>query len=510
MIIALVAQPAFGLLSDRSTSRVGRRRPYIFVGVMLDLAFLAAMALSWNYWMLFASVLLLQFSANISHGALQGLIPDMVPEDQRGRASAFKAVFELLAIILVALSVAKIAGAGQIDLAIAVTAGILLLIMILTMIFVREDPLREKPDTPLGPPMLRVLGMLAGLAVGAAAGLVAGALVGGVAGLIAWPLAGADTAMMVLVGLGGTVAMAVAAVTGVWAGALATLGQDARRHASFTWWIVNRLLFFAAVTSIQAFAAFFLMSSLDMTREEAVAMAGGLMMVVGSAPWSRLCPAAGCPTSLGQNDWRVWEGWSPRLARPCWCSRWPSPSVPLIYVGGAIIGLAAGLFTTSNWALGTELAPREEAGHYLGVSNLAGAGAGVVGAGLGGLMADFIDGYQPGLGHFVIFACYGVLFVLSTVSLLGVRGASSSQIRQNISSQTLRLHTCPGRLNARHVLHSTPSSQTSASRVWRTALWMNRKIFRRFMPAGVRKGSLAASRERGEAGSRKKPGHHGL
>ena len=138
LIIALVAQPAFGLLSDRSTSRVGRRRPYIFVGVMLDLAFLAAMALSWNYWMLFASVLLLQFSANISHGALQGLIPDMVPEDQRGRASAFKAVFELLAIILVALSIAKIAGAGQIDLAIAVTAGILLVIMILTMIFVRE------------------------------------------------------------------------------------------------------------------------------------------------------------------------------------------------------------------------------------------------------------------------------------------------------------------------------------------------------------------------------------
>ncbi len=79
---------------------------------------------------------------------------------------------------------------------------------------------------------------------------------------------------------------------------------------------------------------------------------------------------------------------------------------------------------TSNWALGTELAPREKAGHYLGVSNLAGAGAGVVGAGLGGLMADFINNYQPGLGHFVIFGSYGVLFILSVVSLLGVREAS--------------------------------------------------------------------------------------
>ena len=424
MIIALIAQPAFGLLSDRSTSRFGRRRPYIFIGVLLDLACLTAMALSWNYWMLFTSVLLLQFSANISHGALQGLIPDLAPEDQKGRAAAFKAVFELLAIILVALSIARIAGAGQIEWAIAATAGALLFIMILTMIFVREEPLKEKPDTPLGPSMLRVLGMLAGLLVGAVVGLVAGAVVGGLAALIAWPLAGADTAMMVLAGLGGTVAMAVAAVAGVWAGALATLGQDARRHDSFTWWIVNRLLFLAAVTSIQSFAAFFLMSSLGMTREAAVEMAGGLMMVVGvctlvaALPSGWLADRFGTKRLVGVGALIAMAGTAILILTR------PFPSVPLIYVGGAIVGIGAGLFMTSNWALGTELAPREKAGHYLGVSNLAGAGAGVVGASLGGLIADFIDGYQPGLGHFVIFGSYGVLFVLSAVSLLRVRGGS--------------------------------------------------------------------------------------
>ena len=80
-----------------------------------------------------------------------------------------------------------------------------------------------------------------------------------------------------------------------------------------------------------------------------------------------------------------------------------------------------GLFTTTNWALGTDLAPSEEAGHYLGVSNLAGAGAGVVGAGIGGPLADFLDGYRPGLGYFALFGCYGALFLLSAVSLVGVR-----------------------------------------------------------------------------------------
>ena len=421
LLVALVAQPAFGLLSDRNTSRFGRRRPYIFVGVILDLLLLAAIALSGGYWMLFAAMLLLQFSANISHGAAQGLIPDLVPEDQRGRASAFKAFFELLAIILVAVTVAQLAGAGRIDWAIAATGGMLLIIMLLTMVLVREKPLREKPDTPLGPPMLRVLGMLVGLAVGAMAGLVGGGLVGGLAALIAWPLAGSDIAMMVLVGLGGMVVMAMASVVGVWAGALATLGQAARQNASFTWWVVNRLLFFAAVTSIQSFAAFFVMSALEMTREAAVEMAGGLMMVVGvctlvaALPSGWLADRFGAKVLAGVGGLIATAGTAVLLVTIAF------PSVPLIYVGGSILGLAAGLFTTSNWALGTELAPREEAGHYLGVSNLAGAGAGVVGAGIGGLMADFLDGYQPGLGYFAIFACYGVLFVLSTVSLLGVR-----------------------------------------------------------------------------------------
>ena len=50
--------------------------------------------------------------------------------------------------------------------------------------------------------------------------------------------------------------------------------------------------------------------------------------------------------------------------------------------------MATGLFMTANWALGTDLVPAGEAGRYLGVSNLAGAGAGIVGAGIGGLVAD--------------------------------------------------------------------------------------------------------------------------
>jgi MFS family permease len=66
-------------------------------------------------------------------------------------------------------------------------------------------------------------------------------------------------------------------------------------------------------------------------------------------------------------------------------------------------------------ALGTDLVPAGEAGRYLGISNLAGAGAGIVGAGIGGLVADTINRYYMGLGYFAVFAAYAVLFALSTV-----------------------------------------------------------------------------------------------
>jgi MFS family permease len=99
-----------------------------------------------------------------------------------------------------------------------------------------------------------------------------------------------------------------------------------------------------------------------------------------------------------------------------------STGVPLVVISGCIIGVGAGLFMATNWALGTDLAPPAEAGRYLGISNLAGAGAGIVGAGIGGPMADFFNALRPGLGYLVIFGIYGALFLLSAVTLAKVPG----------------------------------------------------------------------------------------
>ena len=375
LVIAMLVQPAAGLLSDHSTSRFGRRRPYILVGALLDLVFLTVIALSRDYWTLLAGVLLIQFSSNVSHGPLQALIPDLVPEDQRGRASAVKSLLELVPLVLVGLTIAKLVGAGELGWAFFATGASLLVVAVITVLTVKEVPLTEKPTAPFWPPMLRVLGMLAGIIIGALAGLVGGGLIGGLAGLIALPFAGQSTALAVGVGVGGAVAMIGAVIAGVWAGTLATLGQDARRQSSFTWWIINRLMFLAAATSIQGSVLYFVKFAFDLSDEAATSLTGTLTAVIGffilvsalASGWvadrvghRRLVGISGLVAAFG--------GFL--LLGTIWV-----PNLPLVYVAGTFIGVATGFFMTSNWALGTDLVPAAEAGRYLGISNLAGAGA---------------------------------------------------------------------------------------------------------------------------------------
>jgi MFS family permease len=421
LIIAMLIQPLAGLLSDRSTSRYGRRRPYILVGTLLDLVFLAAIGLSWNYWTLLVAVLLIQFSANVSHGPLQGLIPDMVPEDQRGRASAIKALFELLPVFLVGISIAVMVGAGHLDWAIVATGAALLITALITIFTVREQPLQVKPTISIGPSMLRVLGMLAGILLGGLAGLLGGGLIGGLAGLIVWAVSGKTTALAVGVGLGGTIAMIVAVVIGVWAGSVTTIGKQARQHTSFIWWIVNRLFFLAAITSLQRFALYFLMYAFRIEVEPATTLFGRLISLVGVFTLLSAFLAGWLADRLSH---KLLVGWSGIMATIGGCLLMATIWVPneaLIYVAGTLLGLATGMFMTSNWAMGTSLVPAEEAGRYLGISNLAGAGAGMIGGSIGGPLADYLNLSSPGMGYFVIFASYAVLFALSTVSLRFIR-----------------------------------------------------------------------------------------
>lgn len=413
LIVAILVQPAAGLLSDRSTSRWGRRRPFIAVGALLTAACTLAVGAAPGYWPLLAIVLLMQFSSNIAHGALQGIIPDLVPEDQRGRVSAVKAIMELAPTVLAALTIGKMVDAGQLGLAIAVVAACYVVTMLITVVGVREVPLQEAPQTSLREPLLRVLGLLLGVAVGIVAGALLGAVGGGLAWLVARASAAAE-AQLIGVGVAGMLAIVAAIVVGVWASV--HFAADARRYPSFTWWVVNRLLFLASIGSVQGFALYYVQDVLRPPNPAGVTMQ--LMAVVGV-----LLLVAAFPSGYlaDRFDRRLIVALAGIVGAVGIVVLLLSSTITGVMVAGCVIGLATGVFFTVNWALGTDVVPAAEAGRFLGISNLAGAGAGIVASGMGGPLADHFNRSQSGLGYQVVFAIFGLCFLLSAIVLVLVR-----------------------------------------------------------------------------------------
>jgi MFS family permease len=437
LAVAMLVQPLAGLLSDHNQSRWGRRRPFIAAGVALDMPFLLMMALATNYSMLLVAGVLLQFSSNIAHGALQGLIPDLVPEKERGRVSGVKSIMELLPGVAL-VPVASLVDKGNLAAAFGIVAASLLVTAGITLLTVREEPLREKPSESLGPAAMRIVLLTVIFMVVMQSSQQVVSLVGRL-------LEGRGAVQLTAVSLAGLVAMAGSIILGVYLSAWVGVGQGARQHTSFIWWVVNRLLFLAAVGSIQAFAMYYLRDVLlvkDAATMTMVLLAVITIFLLSAALISGYLADGVVPTPRGTGLRRRLTAFLARLvtatrlhtvgrrgflviagvvAAAGTSIMLISPNIPALLVGGCIIGAGVGMFWSISWALGTELAPPKEAGKYLGISNLAGAGAGIVGAGIGGPMADFFNQARPGLGYVVIFAIYGALFLLSSVVMRGVK-----------------------------------------------------------------------------------------
>jgi MFS family permease len=137
-VIAAILQPTVGSLSDYTTSRWGRRKPYIVIGSVLDVVFLVGIASSSTVLMIAAFVTLLQVSANVAQGPFQGYVPDLVPARQVGLASALVGLFQLLGNVM-GLAVGAVAVAtGQYAVATVALGGIEVLTMLSVAVGVRE------------------------------------------------------------------------------------------------------------------------------------------------------------------------------------------------------------------------------------------------------------------------------------------------------------------------------------------------------------------------------------
>jgi MFS family permease len=406
LMAAVLFQALIGMLSDHTQTRWGRRKPYIFFGVIFEIiillliGFTAGLSGLTGYWIFFFLILLTMLGSNSAHAATQALIPDLVPDDKKGLFSGIKAALELpIPLIFVSFVVARQIASGNLWGGLISLVLVLLICMLITM-FAPHQTMTEKLPPLNWPPFLRLVVMTAAFTV----------LILGVGEAVKWFVRSSQS--FLLVGLIGLLGMLVAVVVGVWISIRISLGEEAFQHRSFLWWVINRLAFLVAATNLAGFMVFFLQEKFpEMAAEKAAGPAAQIVMFVGIFILVMAIPSGWLADRFGKKPLIALAGLSVAIGAGLVIM---APSISLMYVGGSIVGAGVGLFYSANWALGTELVPKEQAGRFLGIQNVAGAGAGAIGAYIGGTIAD-------NMSYVLLMSLYAIMALASILPLLGIK-----------------------------------------------------------------------------------------
>jgi Na+/melibiose symporter-like transporter len=361
LIIAVIVQPLAGAWTDARTTRWGKRRPYIVGGTLFDVVFLFAMVFAGDYLVLLIAYALLQISSNIAHGPYQAYLPDLVPEESRGKASGVKLVFEMVGAIVTALAVGNLVGQGQMLAAFLAIIFFLFLTMWITARFVDERPFDGA--------------------------------------VIAPPVRAARPPSLLAI--------------------LRSLGRAIFHSRDFFLWLVSRLLILTAVDLIRNYLLYFLGDVLHV--ENPAAGAGTLLAILGVAVAAIVYPAGALSDRWGRKPLIVISG---ILGAVGALAMLLATTMPLVLVAGTIVGVSVGIFLSVNWAWGADLIPVDAGGRLLGISNIATAGAGVL-AGASGALLDFFNAQSPNLGYTALYLTAALCYAAGTLIVFGVRDRRS-------------------------------------------------------------------------------------
>lgn len=133
-LFALIANPFFGKLSDRTTSRLGMRRPWIIGGGIVGLIALLVISSTNSIPIIVVSWCIAQIGFNALLAALTAILPDQVPVEQRGSVSGIVGVSSVAG-ILIGLIAVQITGGTSFSLLAAPGIIGVALVMVFTFSF---------------------------------------------------------------------------------------------------------------------------------------------------------------------------------------------------------------------------------------------------------------------------------------------------------------------------------------------------------------------------------------
>jgi len=353
LILAMVIQPISGAASDNWRSRWGRRRPLGLVGTLLDFIFLALLAWSGNILVVIIGYIGLQIVSNIAHGPMQGLIPDLVPNEQMGAASGLKNLMDMGGLIVASLAAGYLLSPND-----RYPTLIMLVVMVVlaasaavTFLTTREKPSNDGKQSHNHLSLKEIFRV------------------------------------------------------------------DFSGNRNYFRLIASRFIFLIGIYGVQTFAQYYIKDVMQApnpvkaTGDLMAALALALVACTVIGGW--LTDRFGAKKVIGMASVIAAAGsFLLLLAR----------DLPSMTLYASVLGAGIGFYLTSNWALASRLAPKAEAGKFLGLTNLATAGAGALSK-LGGIPIDMANNAFPGrfLGYSGLFLLGGVFALLSLLVLAKVR-----------------------------------------------------------------------------------------
>src|SRR5918998_6301651 len=150
-ITGLLVQPVIGAMSDRTWTRLGRRRPYFLVGAVLASVTLFFMPNSPSVWVAAGMLWILDASINISMEPFRAFVADKLPEEQRTTGFVTQSFFigvgqtlaNTLPFIFTALGIVGVMASGipvSVEYSFKIGAVVFLLAVLVTVFTTREYP----------------------------------------------------------------------------------------------------------------------------------------------------------------------------------------------------------------------------------------------------------------------------------------------------------------------------------------------------------------------------------
>ncbi|AYF99500.1 MFS transporter [Protaetiibacter intestinalis] len=137
-IIGIFVQPLMGFFSDRTRSRLGRRTPYILVGVPVAALLFVLIPLVPSFPILIVVIVLFSLTANSFKPIAEALLADQQPPEHRSKANAIGRFASGLTIIVSALLSLFVVD-RSVELAYVISAGVMVVCFVILALTLRES-----------------------------------------------------------------------------------------------------------------------------------------------------------------------------------------------------------------------------------------------------------------------------------------------------------------------------------------------------------------------------------